>query len=358
MKEKTITFIFMIYLTSFMIINILIPDKEISSSERRTLKSFPKINVSELLNASFGENFDTYATDQIIFRDEFRKLKNNFSFKILKNTDNNGYFKHNEHIYKINYPLNEKNINININKINKIISENLINNKVYYSVIPDKNYYLKSDKYIKIDYDKMFEHISNNIENASYIDISDKLDIKDYYKTDPHWKQENLTELASYIASQMDNIQKIVHYDKITLGTFYGSYYSQSTINTSKDEITYLTNNLLETALVNYLEDKNFKKIYNIEKSKGIDPYDLFLSGANSLIEITNSNKTLEKELIIFRDSFGSSIAPLLLPYYKKITLVDLRYINSSFLSNYINFNNQDVLFIYSTLIYNENVLK
>ena len=61
---------------------------------------------------------------------------------------------------------------------------------------------------------------------------------------------------------------------------------------------------------------------------------------------------------MLFRDSFGSSIAPLLIENYRKITLIDLRYINSELLSEYVEFNNQDVLFLYSGVVLNQNILK
>ena len=60
-------------------------------------------------------------------------------------------------------------------------------------------------------------------------------------------------------------------------------------------------------------------------------------------------------ELLIFRDSFGSSITPLLIPYYSKITLIDNRYINSKNFVKYIEFTNQDILFLYSTMIVNNS---
>ena len=56
---------------------------------------------------------------------------------------------------------------------------------------------------------------------------------------------------------------------------------------------------------------------------------------------------------MLFRDSFGSSLAPLLLSGYRKVTLVDLRYIASSQLERFITFTDQDVLFLYSSLILN-----
>ena len=85
----------------------------------------------------------------------------------------------------------------------------------------------------------------------------------------------------------------------------------------------------------------------------------IFLNGSTPLLTITNNECENDLELIIFRDSFGSSISPLLISSYKKITLVDLRYINYSLLKDYIEINNQDVLFLYSTLtINNSSTLK
>ena len=56
---------------------------------------------------------------------------------------------------------------------------------------------------------------------------------------------------------------------------------------------------------------------------------------------------------MIFRDSFGSSIAPLLVQSYAKVTLVDIRYMRMEMLQRLIGFENQDVLFLYSTLVLN-----
>ena len=50
-----------------------------------------------------------------------------------------------------------------------------------------------------------------------------------------------------------------------------------------------------------------------------LDSYEVYLDGASSFIEIENKNSLSDKELIIFRDSFGSSLIPLLINYYKKI---------------------------------------
>ena len=90
-------------------------------------------------------------------------------------------------------------------------------------------------------------------------------------------------------------------------------------------------------------------------KADGNDPYEVFLSGPLSLITIENPTTDTEKELIIFRDSFGSAIAPLLAEGYRKVTLADIRYLPTAVLGEYIDFEGQDVLFLYSTLILNNS---
>ena len=70
---------------------------------------------------------------------------------------------------------------------------------------------------------------------------------------------------------------------------------------------------------------------------------------------LENPNGPAGRELVLFRDSFGSSLAPLLAASYSKITLVDLRYMDSSLLGDYVTFSHQDVLFLYSTLLLNSS---
>ena len=76
------------------------------------------------------------------------------------------------------------------------------------------------------------------------------------------------------------------------------------------------------------------------------------------ILDPENPNAKIEKELLLFRDSFGSSLAPLLIENYKKITLIDIRYMSSKLIGEFIEFDNQDVLFLYSTVVLNQNIFK
>lgn len=87
-----------------------------------------------------------------------------------------------------------------------------------------------------------------------------------------------------------------------------------------------------------------------------LDKYDIYLSGSSSLLRIDNNSLLDGKKLLVFRDSYGSSLIPLLIPYYQEIMVVDTRYISSKILDQYIDFDQyDDVLFIYSTLLINDS---
>ena len=52
---------------------------------------------------------------------------------------------------------------------------------------------------------------------------------------------------------------------------------------------------------------------------------------------------------------FRSSMIPLLIADYAKVTVIDIRYLSSDFLGRFVDFSGQDVLFLYSTLVLNNS---
>ena len=73
MNENTKNIICIISFITFVfglsIANILVPDKEVSTSERRKLAQFSSINLS-----NYTEKYDDYALDQFVGRDFFRSI--------------------------------------------------------------------------------------------------------------------------------------------------------------------------------------------------------------------------------------------------------------------------------------------
>ena len=116
-----------------------------------------------------------------------------------------------------------------------------------------------------------------------------------------------------------------------------------------------LKSDLLDDCRVYDYETGETAAVYDMTKLDSRDLYDVYLSGARSLLTIENPNAATDRELIVFRDSFGSSLVPLLVNDYARVTLVDLRYIRSNYLGQFLDFHGQDVLFLYSTLLLNNS---
>ena len=336
------------------------PSDDFSLTERRPLAKFPELSFNTLVSGAFMKNFESYTLDQFPLREFFRTVKAQSEIGLFNKKSNNDIIEKNGYITKIEYPLNETSIENAANKFSIVYEKYLKDTdaKVYFSIIPDKNYYLigEDENYLSLDYEKLVTSITEKTSYMKYIDIFSDLSIESYYKTDSHWSQEKILPVAKKIAGEM-GVQLNSKYEEISPDkSVYGVYYGQYAINgVMPDSLTALSNEYTDNAKVTDYQNNRTIPVYDFAKAGGRDFYEAFLGGPLSLVTIENENATTDRELVIFRDSFGSSLAPLFIEGYKKITLVDIRYIHPNMLSQFIEFDNQDVLFIYSTSVINNS---
>jgi len=345
----------------FMLTNLFTPSQEFSFAERRKLAQPPELTADKLWSGEFFEDCEEYFLDQFVFRDPLRGFKAYVKLYLLGQKDNNNIYIKDGHIIKMEYPLNEHSAINAAAKFNQVYQKYLQEMNVYYSVIPDKNYFSASqDGYLSLDYERMIEVLTQNISNMEYIDIFPELTLNDYYKTDLHWSQEKIVKIADKFLKTMgaDFLASEVDYTEFELSPFYGSYYGQAGLIFNPDRLVYLSSPVIESAIVFDYETNTFSSVYKPDRFDGVDPYDVFLSGAKALITIENPLAESKKELVIFRDSFASSIAPLLLEGYSKITMIDLRYITTDLAGELVEFKaGSDVLFLYGTQVLNNSAM-
>lgn len=351
-KDIVVTIIFLFTIIALFLINIIKEDTDISVAERRKLATMPELTTKSLFDGTYFKKFDSYVTDQFVERDAFRKIK--IDIELSTKGEYNNLYLYDDYIIEEIFPLNSNSINNLTNKINYIKDTYLNDNSnIYYTIIPDKNYFINNGN-LKLNYNKLQDMMKNNLSNINYINIFDKLNLDNYYKTDTHWKEEDLFIVANTIANQMNfdiTNNNVVN----TVTTFKGSYAGRLSVTKDIDTIKTISNpSTLNSSVYNY-ETKKYTDIYDYTKINSLDKYDIYLSGAVPIIDIINNNSSSDKELIVFRDSYGSSLIPLLIEGYKKITVIDIRYISSKILNKYIDFNDQDVLFMYSILTINNS---
>lgn len=331
----------------------VIPSKQISEAERRPLAQRPAFSEK------FQTEFESYSLDQFPLREKFRTLKSLFHTGVLGQKDNNGIYLTGGTAVKQEYPLDVNSVNHAIGRFQRIYDKYLTESRCFYAIVPDKGYYLgKESGHLTMDYDALYAQVAAGLPWAREIDLRPALTGQDYYRTDTHWRQENLLPAATVLCEGLGvTPPRVEDFEKTPLERpFYGVYYGQAALDLPADTIRYLTNDTLDACTVYDYETGKTSGIYDLAKFDSKEPYDIFLSGTKALLRIDNPNATTDKELVVFRDSFGSSLIPLLAEGYSSIYIVDIRYVMSSMLGNYIDFAGKDTLFLYSTLVLNDSL--
>ena len=336
------------------------PVKDVSDAERRKLAQMPRISVDSMLSGKFMTEFEDFSLDQFPLRDTFRQMKALFHYNVLQQGDNNDIYVVHDYAAKLEYPLNETSLKSAMEKFRKIYDKYLQDSScnVVATVVPDKGMSIAEDHgYPAMDYQKLFATVKEEMDWAQFVDISGLLEAGDYYRTDTHWRQERIADVAAHLCEVLG----VSAFEEAELKPepvdrpFYGVYYGQAALPMDAELMCVLRNDVIDGCTVYNYETGKTTSVYDMQKLSSRDLYDIYLSGAAALLQITNPAATTDRQLVVFRDSFGSSLIPLLLKDYAVVTVVDTRYIDPRLLDQYLIFDNQDVLFIYSTLILNSS---
>ncbi len=348
-----------LFLGGFLLAALLTPDKTDSLAERRTLAQRPALRASAVADGTYMTAFEKYTLDQFPLRDSFRALKAFFSGDVLLQRDNNGVYSAEDHLAKLDYPVNTELVRHAAERFSAVYETYFTGGdaNIYYTVVPDKNYFLAAQNgYPAMDYALLTDTLRGGMPFAEYIGIFDTLSLDKFYRTDAHWRQEELGETASAIAAAMDDSLPAEYETVDTSVAFRGVYAGQYALPVEPDALRYLTNDTIAALRVYDYETGKEIPVYDPALAAGRDGYEMFLGGTKALLTMENPNAETGRELVIFRDSFGSSIGPLLAQGYAKVTVVDIRYMAPALAGRFVDFSEaDDVLFLYSTGVLNHS---
>ena len=350
-RRYLILFAFFTMLGGALLLNLFLPGPEILKAERRKPAGLPKFSVNSVADGSFMNGFEAYAADHFVFREEMRSIRSFMILDLFLMKDKSGIYRDRSvgigEIKKTDLNALTRSAG-KINSAAEILRAQGLN--VYYSIIPDKSIF--AERYLPgFDPDRAEQTLSA-VLGEGYISLTDTLNAESFYKTDLHWNQTEIKDTAALICSRMGTVFDVSGFTEENAGEFRGVYPGQLALPYPADNMSFLD---LREAKAYYLNEKTLQyepgPVYEPEKIYGIDPYDVFLRGPQPLIILENPAAP-ERELYLFRDSFASSLAPLLASGYSKITIVDLRYISWDMLNELTDFTpGADALFIYSPQI-------
>jgi hypothetical protein len=236
------------------------------------------------------------------------------------------------------------------------LTESLEDINIYYAFIPDKSVYANRD-FPGFDPELARELLEGRLNNFTFIDLTAVMDINTFYRTDFHWDQAQLEGVVDTLGAEMGFSIDLSRYELRHFDEFEGVFAGQIALPIGSDSLLYFDFPHLSAYYLNvWTMEMEPGPIYDYQRFWGMDPYDFFLSGGQPLIIIENENAAYERTLYLFRDSFSSSLAPLLSGAYSEIVLIDLRYIDFRTIQQLVDFEpGSDALFLYSTQVLNNS---
>lgn len=338
--------VFLAVLFGFSLLHLALPDREVSRSERRRLAQLPP------LSSGFSDKLEEYMLDQFPLREQLRTVNSLVRLYGLGQADIHGIYLQGGGAFRMDGPLQEKQVRHAAAVFSAVQEKYFPSLPAHYVIVPDKNAKAETGR-PRLDTETMRGIVREALPGMTEIDIWDLLSADDYYKTDPHWRQERLLPVAAAICEALGADAPGTFTEK-ALSPFYGAYYGQAALPMAPDTLTYLESADTKAAEVTGPELDGAQPVYRPELLDGTDGYDVFLSGAQAVLTVTSPNVHNGRHLVLFRDSFGSSLAPLLLGSFERITLVDLRYISAARLADYADLSDAtDVLYLCSTAVWN-----
>lgn len=381
--DKLMIAMFAIVLLVIPITTLLLPKSDRSENENRMLAKFPSIvnqtkfekaqTLEEIMdavkwdyitareNASFMDDFETYFSDHLAGRELWVKTSNRIS-KVLGKEEINGVYTFDQTMIEAFDSYDENEVNNAISAVNGF-AERYSDIPMFFMLAPTSQeiYKSKFPSYSGVVNEKVFiNECTDKLVNVNVIDalsyINSGSDKYIYYRTDHHW-----TSLGAYYAYSASAKQlgfNAIGLDKYNIETasnsFYGTLYSK-TLDDSipPDSIDYYFlasgEPKVKVTRINGSEVETYDSLYVRSYLDTKDKYSSF-TGSNVPIVTIETDVDNDKELLIIKDSYAHSLVPFLSKHYKKITMIDLRYINID-LNRVVNIRDYDqVLFVYNVI--------
>jgi hypothetical protein len=332
---------------------------EISVAERRKLAQAPILSLGSILDGSFATGYSAFLQDQVVFRDDFRAIKAQVELGLFRKRENNGVYIVDGEIYDKFYGVKARYIERAAGLIDEI-GGSIDTEQVYLSLIPSKAHALKGSRYLLSDQAAIGETVAGQVD-ATYVDLMPLCQERGrgmYYRTDHHWTTRGAIEAYKVLIAAMGDVPVEGYTLETVSKDFAGSNHGRAALRSiAKDEIQLAHNAHLDGLSVCRYGAEGavtcFDSVYFREKVGDLDPYDVYLGGAAPIMVIENERAGGDEELVLFKDSYSHVLAPFLAQHFRRVTLLDLRYVRRAFVFDQFDLDGKVVLFLYSTTILN-----
>ena len=381
--KKIMIGIFALFLAAMPILTLVFMSPEkmpFSENENRYLAAFPKLSFGNYKNKSFMNGFDDWISDRFFGREDWIILKNKTD-NALGKTEVNGVFVENNMMMQIWKDYDKELYNRNLKALNNFVEKHP-DIPAYFMLAPNAQevYGENVPKYAEIGSQKEFiDKFYSELKGfEGTIDVLSPLvsrkDSYIYYRTDHHWTSYGA--FTAYEAAAPVLGYTSYDYDDFTIehanSEFRGTLFSKTLdFDITPDIIDYytLTENEpdVKVSVFNKFGAETNQTLYNEYDSMYFrdylqvkDKYSSFLGQNSPIVIVENENAKSDKSILLIKDSYAHSVVPFLSKEYKKVTMIDLRYINTDFQMMEKLDGYDQLLFLFNVITFSEdeNIVK
>ena len=329
------TIVFVGFIVVMLVLFLILPKKEYSSSEKRYLQQAPAFSFQSLMSGEFGESFEKFLSDQTAGRNFWVGLASYYNLAI-GNNGSNGVYNSSED-YLVNDPEKMTGLLRNVGFIDEFAQNNNVKTTV---LVAPSTGYICSDilpwNHMNYHDDEMFAQIKDALPSAEFVDVRDTF--KDeyaagnqiYYKTDHHWTAYGAYTAYRELGSALGYTpHEKSDYEITAYPDFYGTTYSSSGywLTPSEDiEVWDNKQNNVKVTITDGGEIIEQDDMFFYSHLDEDDKYPVYLDGNHPYTVIKNASADSDKKLMVIKDSFAHSLVPFLADHYSEIVMIDLRY--------------------------------
>lgn len=351
MRNKIITSFFCLLLAVSALAGLVMPDRYYSEREKRTLTQKPQFTIADFTSGRFGDDLESYLTDQVPLRDGWVTMKTYLELAVGKRESGDVYICKDKYLMDKFTSYSKKQLAVNAAALadlqEKLAAEGISMNTI---LVPMAAQVLtdKLPAYAPTaDYAAILQVLTD--AGADTVDVFSVLSAHNgeniYYRTDHHW-----TSLGTYYAyCAWRGIQPNADEwtQEVLCTNFRGTTWNKVPLPTiPAEEITAWYQH--PTRHVSYNDGQyETDSIYERKYLDGSDQYAVFLNSNQAQTVIEGSGQS--GKLLLIKDSYGNTFSQFPVEDYAEVHVIDLRFFRSDVVEYAKENGITDTLVLYGT---------
>ena len=330
--SRFLTALFCLFLGGLMVWQVLLPDRERSDVENRTLAQWPEFSWESLKDGSYTAAVEEYFADQFPLRDAWTGLKARTEQLIGKTEFHGVYLCGDTLISKVDTP-DEELVTNNLSYITRLAEKTDV--PVYLGFIPSAAEVWRDKLPAGAESWDQTAFLTRAAEETGLptVDLAGALtahaDEPIFYRTDHHWTSLGAFYGANAVLSALGRptLDQADFAPEVVSDDFNGTLYSTSGIHwLTPDEMEYWVEEDGISVTSWRTGSPEAAALYDRSYLEKKDKYSSFLGGNQPLCVLKNEHNPDGGKILLVRDSYSDSLAPFLAQSFSEVHLLDLRY--------------------------------